>query len=25
VEHGISNAGDGKLKYLVIKDYKAKK
>ena len=25
VEHGISNAGDGELKYLVIKDYKAKK
>jgi len=25
VEHGISNAGDVELKYLVIKDYKAKK
>ena len=25
VEHGISNAGDAELKYLVIKDYKAKK
>ena len=24
VEHGISNAGDDELKYLVIKDYKAK-